>query len=116
MAEITIQSQEGRYFTTRDLREGLAKFRGKQVPRSTLHDWLKILAIEPDETGCYSPETFTLLARYAVWLQRGGLSKGFITLNNIQQKETTHDNRQQHQQQWQRFCPQDSDGSYTISI
>jgi len=126
MPEITIHTEEGRYFTIRELCEGLAKFRGKRIPRSTLYDWMNILNISRDEVGCFSSEDFTLLARYAVWLQRGGLSKGFISINNIQQKEPTHEPRQQQQQRkpqqqqkWQGIpaeAPPARATGYTITI
>ncbi|HEY9658149.1 MAG TPA: hypothetical protein V6C65_06830 [Allocoleopsis sp.] len=120
-SEMVIATEEGRFYTVREARDGLAKFRGQRVPPSTLRDWQKILGIYPDdETKCFSPDQFALLARYAVWLKRGGLSKGFLTINNIQSGEA-HEQRERvratsQQQQWQRQASHSSTATAASDI
>jgi hypothetical protein len=81
--EIQLANTESQWYTFRELQWHLAKFRGKRVPPTTLKDWLKVLSIQADEeTGCYSHEDLRWLARYCLWLRRGGTSKGFQSIQH----------------------------------
>jgi hypothetical protein len=67
-------------YTFRELAASLSYYRGRRVPRRTLTNWLSSLGIEPDEIGLYSHQDHTILARLALWLNRGKTIQSFAQI------------------------------------
>lgn len=71
---------EDSYFSARELKILLAKYRGRAVPDRTLRFWRNELKIRPLDGNLYDQEDLTKLVRLVKWLGRGGTLKGFHTL------------------------------------
>ncbi len=67
-------------YTFREVQIYLARFRSRQIPRSTLQRWINVIGLSPDEFGLYDPSDLPYLVRLSLWLERGGTFQGFVNL------------------------------------